>query len=117
MMAEKLGLDPFEIRRKNFVGNFQETVNGQQMGTLGLNKVLDAVKVASDWDGRKATKQRGRGMCVATSMYISGTNYPIYPNQMPQSSVQVQLDRSGRATIFSGASDIGTATRCCHHRV
>ena len=26
---------------------------------------------------------------------------------MPQSSVQVQLDRSGRATIFSGASDIG----------
>jgi 4-hydroxybenzoyl-CoA reductase subunit alpha len=40
-------------------------------------------------------------------MYISGTNYPIYPNEMPQSGVQVKLDRSGRVTMFSGASDIG----------
>jgi CO/xanthine dehydrogenase Mo-binding subunit len=40
-------------------------------------------------------------------MYISGTNYPIYPNEMPQSGVQVKLDRSGRVAVFSGASDIG----------
>jgi CO/xanthine dehydrogenase Mo-binding subunit len=40
-------------------------------------------------------------------MYITGTNYPIYPNDMPQSGVQVKLDRSGKVTIFSGASDIG----------
>jgi CO/xanthine dehydrogenase Mo-binding subunit len=40
-------------------------------------------------------------------MYISGTAYPIYPNEMPQSGIQVKLDRSGRVTVFSGASDIG----------
>src|SRR5262249_57055623 len=40
-------------------------------------------------------------------MYISGTNYCIYPNEMPQSGVQIKLDRSGRATVFCGASDIG----------
>jgi CO/xanthine dehydrogenase Mo-binding subunit len=40
-------------------------------------------------------------------MYISGTNYPIYPNDMPQSAVQVRADRSGRVTVFCGASDIG----------
>jgi CO/xanthine dehydrogenase Mo-binding subunit len=40
-------------------------------------------------------------------MYISGTNYCIYPNEMPQSGVQLKLDRSGRATVFCGASDIG----------
>ena len=106
-MAEKLGMCPFELRLKNFVGHFQETVNGQQMVSLGLDKVLEAVKVASAWDARKNQHTPNRGLGVATSMYISGTNYPIYPNQMPQSSVQVQLDRSGRATIFSGASDIG----------
>jgi 4-hydroxybenzoyl-CoA reductase subunit alpha len=44
---------------------------------------------------------------VAGSCYISGTNYPIYPNRMPQSAVQLQVDRSGRVAIFSGASDIG----------
>jgi 4-hydroxybenzoyl-CoA reductase subunit alpha len=40
-------------------------------------------------------------------MYISGTNYPIYPNEMPQSAVQLRADRSGRVTVFCGASDIG----------
>ena len=40
-------------------------------------------------------------------MYISGTNYPIYPNDMPQSAIQIQLDRSGRVAVFSGASEIG----------
>jgi 4-hydroxybenzoyl-CoA reductase subunit alpha len=49
----------------------------------------------------------GRGVGVAGSCYISGTNYPIYPNAMPQSAVQIQVDRSGRVTVFSGASDIG----------
>ncbi len=43
-------------------------------------------------------------------MYISGTAYPIYPNEMPQSGIQVKLDRSGKVTIFSGASDIGQGT-------
>jgi CO/xanthine dehydrogenase Mo-binding subunit len=49
----------------------------------------------------------GRGLGVAGSCYITGTNYPIYPNAMPQSAVQIQVDRSGRVTVFSGASDIG----------
>jgi CO/xanthine dehydrogenase Mo-binding subunit len=49
----------------------------------------------------------GRGVGVAGSCYITGTNYPIYPNEMPQSAVQLQVDRSGRVAVFSGASDIG----------
>ena len=49
----------------------------------------------------------GRGVGVAGSMYISGTNYCIYPNEMPQAAVQLRLDRSGRATVMCGISDIG----------
>ncbi len=40
-------------------------------------------------------------------MYISGTNYPIYPNEMPQAGVQLKLDRSGLVTVFTGGNDIG----------
>ncbi|MGI9037573.1 MAG: xanthine dehydrogenase family protein molybdopterin-binding subunit, partial [Gemmatimonadota bacterium] len=36
-----------------------------------------------------------------------GTNYPIYPNDMPQASAQVQIERSGRVTVLHGASEIG----------
>jgi 4-hydroxybenzoyl-CoA reductase subunit alpha len=40
-------------------------------------------------------------------MYISGTNYPIYPNPLPQSGIQLKVDRSGLVTAFSGGNDIG----------
>ncbi|MFZ9887383.1 MAG: xanthine dehydrogenase family protein molybdopterin-binding subunit, partial [Myxococcota bacterium] len=106
-LAEKSGLDPFEIRRRNFVGEGQRTINGQQLGSSGLLECLEAVHAASCWDERRAQRRRGRGLGLATSMYISGTNYPIYPNDMPQSGVQVKVDRSGRVTLFCGASDIG----------
>ncbi len=107
MLAEKLGLDPVELRRRNFAGENSTLVNGQHLGSSGLLACLDAVERASAWRDWRGKLPRGRGLGVASSMYISGTNYPIYPNQMPQSGVQVKLDRSGRVTVFSGASDIG----------
>jgi 4-hydroxybenzoyl-CoA reductase subunit alpha len=107
MLAEKLGVDPIELRRRNFAGENATLVNGQRLGSSGLLQCLAAVEQASGWRERRGKLPRGRGLGVASSMYISGTNYPIYPNEMPQSGVQVKLDRSGRVTIFSGASDIG----------
>lgn len=107
MIAEKLGIDPIELRKRNVLKENSITVNGQQIGSMGLHDCLDAVAKASDWVQRRGKLGYGRGLGVATSMYISGTNYPVYPNEMPQSAVQVKIDRSGRVTIFSGASDIG----------
>lgn len=107
MIAEKLAVDPIDLRVRNFAGQDVTLINGQHMNSSGLLQCLDAVRKASGWDERHGKLPRGRGLGVACSMYISGTNYPIYPNEMPQSGVQVKLDRSGRVTIFSGASDIG----------
>lgn len=107
MVAEQLKMDPIDLRVRNFAGQDVTLINGQHMNSSGLVQCLDAVKKASGWAERRGKLPRGRGLGVACSMYISGTNYPIYPNEMPQSGVQVKLDRSGRVTIFSGASDIG----------
>jgi CO/xanthine dehydrogenase Mo-binding subunit len=82
-------------------------VNGQKITSNGFLKCLELVETASGWKERKGKLGPGRGLGVAGSMYISGTAYPVYPNEMPQSGVLVKLDRSGRVTIFSGASDIG----------
>ncbi|MBL8617039.1 MAG: molybdopterin-dependent oxidoreductase [Deltaproteobacteria bacterium] len=106
-LAEKLGMDPMDIRRKNAMGSGERTVNGQLVPSTGLAACLDAVEKASGWKGRWGQQPRGRGLGVACSMYISGTAYPIYPNEMPQSGVQLLADRSGRITVLCGASDIG----------
>src|SRR2546428_12372887 len=105
--AEKLGLDPVEVRRRNFIGEFVETVTGQKITSNGFLKCLELVEKASGWKERHGKLGPGRGLGVAGSMYISGTAYPIYPNEMPQSGVLVKLDRSGRVAVYSGASDIG----------
>jgi 4-hydroxybenzoyl-CoA reductase subunit alpha len=62
---------------------------------------------ASGWKERWGKLPRGRGLGVAGSTYISGTNYPIYPNDMPQSAIQMAVERSGRVTVWTGASEIG----------
>jgi len=100
-------MDPIEIRRKNFLGADTRTINELRVTSNGFLECLDAVERASAWREKFRKLPFGRGVGVAGSTYISGTNYPIYPNEMPQSGVQVKVDRSGRVTMFCGASDIG----------
>jgi len=106
-LAEAIGRDPIEVRRANFLGENTRTVNGMRVTSNGFLECLEAVENASGWKQKFRRLPYGRGVGVAGSMYISGTNYCIYPNEMPQSGVQIKLDRSGRATVFCGASDIG----------
>ncbi len=106
-LAEKLGVDPMTIRYRNALVSGQETVNGQLIPSTGLKECLDSVSTHSGWADKWGKMPRGRGIGVACSMYISGTAYPIYPNEMPQSGVLVKTDRSGKLTVYCGASDIG----------
>ena len=106
-LAERLDIDPIELRRRNFIGEHTRTVNELRITSNGFLECLDSVERASDWKARFGKLPHGRGLGVAGSTYITGTNYPIYPNEMPQSAVQLQIDRSGRVAVFSGASEIG----------
>ncbi|MBI4537999.1 MAG: molybdopterin-dependent oxidoreductase [Gemmatimonadetes bacterium] len=106
-LAEALGIDPIELRRVNCLGEHTRTVNELRVTSNGFLACLDAVERASGWKQKFRKLPWGRGVGVAGSCYISGTNYPIYPNEMPQSAIQLQVDRSGRVAVFSGASEIG----------
>jgi CO/xanthine dehydrogenase Mo-binding subunit len=100
-------MDPIAIRRRNAMAPGDKTINGQLVPSTGLNACLDAVEQASGWRERHGRLPYGRGLGVACSMYISGTAYPVYPNEMPQSGVMLRADRSGKITVFSGSNDIG----------
>lgn len=106
-VAEQLGLDPIEIRRRNFQGQNTRTVNGQRITSNGFLECLELVERASSWRERRGKLPFGKGLGVAGSMYISGTNYPVYPNDMPQAGIQLKVDRSGAVTVFTGGNDIG----------
>ncbi len=106
-LSEALNIDPIELRRRNFLGSSTWTINELRITSNGFLECLDAVERASDWQRKWRRLPYGRGVGVAGSCYISGTNYPIYPNDMPQAAIQIQIERSGRVAVFTGASEIG----------
>jgi len=106
-IAAKLNLAPIELRRRNLIEPGKRTINGMRVTSSGIVECLNRVERSSQWQERRGKLPYGRGLGVATSAYISGTNYAIYPNGMPQSAVQLKVDRSGVVTIFSGQSEIG----------
>jgi 4-hydroxybenzoyl-CoA reductase alpha subunit len=106
-LAEQLGLDPIELRRRNVLEPGERTVNEFLIKSIGFRECLDRVERASGWKDKFRKLPHGRGVGVAGSFYISGTNYPIYPNELPQSAVQLKIDRSGRVTVFAGVSEMG----------
>jgi 4-hydroxybenzoyl-CoA reductase alpha subunit len=106
-LSEALNLDPMELRRRNFIGERTRTVNKLRVTSNGFLPCLDAVERASDWKKKWRRMPYGKGVGLAGSCYISGTNYPIYPNEMPQAAVQIMVERSGRVMVLSGASEIG----------
>jgi 4-hydroxybenzoyl-CoA reductase subunit alpha len=106
-LARGLDMDPIELRRRNFLGSNTRTINELRVQSNGFLECLSAVEAASGWKEKYGKLPRGRGVGVAGSCYISGTNYPIYPNDMPQSAIQMAVERSGRVTVWTGASEIG----------
>lgn len=106
-IAEQLGLDPAEMRRRWAVDEGDQTVNYLAITTSGLKECIDKVVVASGWHTRRGLLPSGRGLGLACSSYISGAGLPIYWNDMPHSGVVVKIDRGGGVAAFCGSIDIG----------
>ena len=103
-IAQDLGLDPVELKRRNFVKPNTRTVNWLRVTSCGLEECTDRVIEASGY--RERVKRAGHGMGFAISSYLSGAGTAIYWNDMPHSEVQIKVDRGG-VTAYCGAMDIG----------
>ena len=103
-IAHDLGMDPIELKRRNFVKPFSRAVNWLRITSCGLEECTEKVLSASGYTSRE--RRPGRGLGFAISAYMSGAGTAIYWNDMPHSEVQLKVDRTG-ATVYCGAMDIG----------
>ena len=125
-IAEDLKLDPAEMRRKHLVQPYSVTANYLRIGSMGLGACIDKIVAGSDWKNKFAWSEPpavaggplpsanmarklpyGKGIGIACSSYICGAGLPIYWNNMPQSGVQLRLDRQGGVCVMCGSTDIG----------
>ncbi len=105
--AHRLGIDPADIRLNNLAAPDSTTANWMQLGSIGLGRCIEAVVEGSGWRRRYGRLPRGRGLGLACGAYLCGAGLPIYWNHMPQSGVQLKLDRSGGVAVFCGQTEIG----------
>lgn len=106
-VAEELGLDPVEVRRRNLVAPFSTTVNWLRVTSCGIDECITRAVDASGFLEKHRRLPPGRGVGFAVSGYLSGAGLPIYWNDLPHSQAHLTVDRSGRVALFCGATDIG----------
>ena len=106
-IAERLQIDPADLRLRHLVPPDSLTANFMRVGSMGLGKCIEAVVDGSGWKGKFGRLPHGKGVGLACSSYICGAGLPIYWNSMPHTGVQLKLDRGGGVTAFCGEIDIG----------
>ena len=106
-IAERLAIDPADLRLRIVAPPDSLTANFLRVRTIGLAECIRTVTARSGWQEKHGKLPPGRGVGLACSSYLSGAGLPINWNELPHSGVQLKLDRSGGVTAFCGATEIG----------
>ena len=108
MTAEKLGIDPVEMRVKNMMTVGDTTVNQLDMSSLGMKECVEAVRENSDWKNKKGKLPKGKGIGMACGFFVSGAGYPIYRSDTYHSTVVIKVSEDGGiVNVLTGSAEIG----------
>jgi CO/xanthine dehydrogenase Mo-binding subunit len=94
-LAEKLGLDPIELRQRNAADQGTRAVYGATFGPIGYRKVLEETRKHPHYSAPLG-KNQGRGVATGFWFNIGG-----------DSSATVSVNPDGTAMVILGTPDIG----------
>ncbi len=114
--AIKLGMDPVEIRRKNFPDKSEfpfSTSAGLSYDSGDYHQALDLALEAADYPAMRAQQEEARkdgrylGIGFSTYVEICGMGPSAALGGQGWESARVRVEPTGKATVFSGASPHG----------
>ena len=104
-LAEKLGMDPLELRYKNVYRKGSTTPTGQDPEVYSLPEMIDKLRpkyeAAKKRAAERSTEAVKRGVGVAVGVYGAGLDGP------DTSETDVELNPDGTVTIFNTWEDHG----------
>ena len=104
-LAEKLGMDPLELRYKNVYRKGSTTPTGQDPEVYSLPEMIDKLRPKYEAAKKRAAKRSTdavkRGVGVAVGVYGAGLDGP------DTSETDVELNPDGTVTIFNTWEDHG----------
>jgi CO/xanthine dehydrogenase Mo-binding subunit len=111
MLAERLGMDPLELRLKNALAVGDETITGHRLeSSVGFREVLDKVAESSDWKRRREVFARDkgplrRGIGLAACYY--GVGLGAMGKHLNPAGASVVVAADGSVTVAVGTTEIG----------
>ena len=118
-LAEKLGIDPIELRMKNYVG-LGETFWGQGptvrsiIRSCGVEEMLTEGPKLIGWERRKRKgEEKGpirRGMGMARGFHTSGAGAPLPGEVIDYSGAIVKINEDGSVDFLTALMDLGGGT-------
>ncbi|WIV11926.1 xanthine dehydrogenase family protein molybdopterin-binding subunit [Proteiniborus sp. MB09-C3] len=111
IIAQKLGIDPYDFRMKNLLHPGTTTISGELIyDTTGSPKAcLDAVAKEIGWTGRKSEEER---LAELKTGKIRGKGFamlqkaPAMPSNTSTSAI-MQMNEDGHVKVMIGAVDMG----------
>lgn len=106
MVAEKLGIDPMELRLRNANQPNDVTVSGYRITSCGLSECIKQAADAAGWKDKRGKLGPNRGIGMAVMVHTGG-GAKLPPINVNYSDAIVRLNDDGTATILTGEADIG----------
>jgi 4-hydroxybenzoyl-CoA reductase subunit alpha len=103
MIADRIGVDPAEIRIKNSIHAGEPHSAGFVINTCGFSESVTKAAEAIGWSEKRGKLPVGRGVGLAGASFPSGVSNMSHIS----SGAVVQLGRDGAVNVLSGAADIG----------
>lgn len=106
-IANKLKIDPIELRKKNIVkAGFKDPQGHFTVNSCGVEECLQTGEKLSNWQkGLKIHENRNilKGKGMASFSYASST----YPYNAEMSGARIKINEDGSIVLFIGSADIG----------
>ncbi|MBI5882216.1 MAG: molybdopterin-dependent oxidoreductase [Elusimicrobia bacterium] len=120
MMAERIGMDPIEFRRKNYIrsgegspvfkamGEGREGIE-QKIASCGMDECIDQGMAAFGWHERKERNRQQSGPVrrgLGCACLMQGSGIP----EVDMAAASIKMNEDGSFNLHMGATDLGTGS-------
>jgi CO/xanthine dehydrogenase Mo-binding subunit len=106
ILAEKLSIDPVELRIRNANRPGDVTSQGMRITTCAMEETIKLAAKKIGWKGPHK-EGRSRGIGFSTLFHVAG-GARVYRSD--GCGAMIKIDDYGKVTVLSGASEIGTGS-------
>jgi 4-hydroxybenzoyl-CoA reductase subunit alpha len=107
MAAEKLGMNPLQIRLINAIESGHTCRSMMYVPHCEYKKALSVAAENCDFEAKTGKLPFGKGIGISGGYYITGTSYTLYLSYKPHTVAMVKIEGENNVVLYCGATDIG----------